>query len=145
MSSRRPTNGLTKVAPTLAASRACVGEKTSVTFEVAEFDLGGERYLKTGELAPESVLNELSEFDAIYLGAVGFPGVADHESLWGLLIPIRRSFDQYVNLRPVRLFEGVSCPLAGRAAGDIDFWIVEQFLVVAVRFGSSSCIGKPFF
>src|SRR5699024_11423397 len=64
--------------------------------------------------------------DAIYLGAVGFPGVPDHISLWQLLIPIRREFDQYVNLRPVRLLPGLPCPLAGKGPGDIDFWIVRE-------------------
>jgi tartrate dehydrogenase/decarboxylase/D-malate dehydrogenase len=77
-------------------------------------------------MMPEDGLDRLRDHDAIYLGAVGFPGVPDHVSLWGLLIPIRRSFRQYVNLRPVRLFEGVSSPLAGRAPGDIDFYVVRE-------------------
>ncbi|MBV8074488.1 MAG: tartrate dehydrogenase, partial [Candidatus Eremiobacteraeota bacterium] len=64
--------------------------------------------------------------DAIFLGAVGFPNVPDHVSLWNLLIPIRRVFQQYVNLRPVRLMPGIASPLAGRKAGDIDFWIVRE-------------------
>ena len=77
-------------------------------------------------MMPADGLDQLRPFDAIYLGAVGFPGVPDHISLWGLLIPIRRAFDQYVNLRPVRLFEGVPCPLAGKQAGDIDFLVVRE-------------------
>jgi len=77
-------------------------------------------------MMPEDGIAQLAIFDAIYLGAVGFPGVSDHISLWGLLIPIRRSFDQYVNLRPVRLFEGVNCPLAGKQPGDIDFCVVRE-------------------
>jgi tartrate dehydrogenase/decarboxylase/D-malate dehydrogenase len=77
-------------------------------------------------MMPEDGIDQLREFDAIYLGAVGFPGVPDHVSLWGLLIPIRREFDQYVNLRPVRLFEGVPCPLAGKRPGDIDFLVVRE-------------------
>jgi tartrate dehydrogenase/decarboxylase/D-malate dehydrogenase len=77
-------------------------------------------------MMPEDGIEQLRKFDAIYLGAVGFPGVPDHESLWGLLIPIRREFDQYVNLRPVRLFEGVPCPLAGYGPGDIDFLVVRE-------------------
>ena len=68
----------------------------------------------------------MREFDAVYLGAVGFPGVPDHVSLWGLLIPIRREFNQYINLRPVRLFDGVPCPLAGKKPGDIDFMVVRE-------------------
>ena len=77
-------------------------------------------------MMPEDGIDQLRSFDAIYLGAVGFPGVPDHESLWGLLIPIRREFDQYINLRPVRLFEGVPCPLVGRKPGDIDMMIVRE-------------------
>jgi tartrate dehydrogenase/decarboxylase/D-malate dehydrogenase len=77
-------------------------------------------------MMPADGLETLRAFDAIYLGAVGFPGVPDNISLWGLLIPIRRSFDQYVNLRPVRLFEGVPCPLAGKKPGDIDFYVVRE-------------------
>jgi tartrate dehydrogenase/decarboxylase/D-malate dehydrogenase len=75
---------------------------------------------------PDDGLDRIRHHDAIYLGAVGFPGVPDHVSLWGLLIPIRRNFQQYINLRPVRLFEGVPCPLAGRKPGDIDYWIVRE-------------------
>ena len=77
-------------------------------------------------MMPEDGLDRLREFDAIYLGAVGYPGVPDHVSLWGLLIPIRRGFQQYINLRPVRLFEGLDSPLAGRKPGDIDYWIVRE-------------------
>jgi tartrate dehydrogenase/decarboxylase/D-malate dehydrogenase len=77
-------------------------------------------------MMPQDGLEQLRDFDAIYLGAVGFPGVPDHVSLWGLLIPIRREFDQYINLRPVRLFEGVPCPLVGREPGDIDFMVVRE-------------------
>jgi tartrate dehydrogenase/decarboxylase/D-malate dehydrogenase len=81
---------------------------------------------KHGRMMPEDGLERIAEHDAIFLGAVGWPSVPDHVSLWGLLIPIRRRFDQYVNLRPVRLFEGVPCPLAGREPGDIDFLIVRE-------------------
>jgi tartrate dehydrogenase/decarboxylase/D-malate dehydrogenase len=77
-------------------------------------------------MMPADGIEQLRAFDSIYLGAVGFPTVADHVSLWGLLIPIRREFDQYVNLRPVRLFDGVPCPLAGKKAGDIDFYVVRE-------------------
>ncbi len=91
-----------------------------------EFDWSCERYLRTGAMMPEDGIETLRAFDAVYLGAVGFPTVADHVSLWGLLIPIRREFDQYVNLRPVRLFDGVPCPLAGKKAGDIDFYVVRE-------------------
>ena len=77
-------------------------------------------------MMPEDGLQELSRFDAILLGAVGYPGVPDHESLWGLLIPIRRQFDQYVNLRPVRLLPGITSPLANRSPEEIDFVIVRE-------------------
>ena len=85
-----------------------------------------ETYLKTGRMMPENGLEELRPFDAIYLGAVGYPGVPDHISLWGLLIPIRRAFKQYVNLRPIRLLEGITTPLSNRKAGEIDFCIVRE-------------------
>ena len=77
-------------------------------------------------MMPEDGLAQIRGHDAIFLGAVGFPNVPDHVSLWGLLIPIRRQFRQYVNLRPVRLMPGIRSPLAGRKPGDIDFWIVRE-------------------
>jgi tartrate dehydrogenase/decarboxylase/D-malate dehydrogenase len=83
-------------------------------------------YERTGRMMPEDALQGVAGHDAIFLGAVGWPSVPDHVSLWGLLIPIRRVFDQYVNLRPVRLFDGVPCPLAGKKPGDIDFMIVRE-------------------
>src|SRR5438132_2228005 len=91
-----------------------------------EFDWSCERYLKTGRMMPEDGLEQLRAFDAIFLGAVGHPSVADHVSLWGLLIPIRREFQQYVNLRPVRLFEGIETPLKNWKPGQIDFCIVRE-------------------
>ena len=91
-----------------------------------EKDWSCERFHNKGAMMPEDGLDQIRDHNAILLGAVGFPGVADHISLWGLLIPIRREFQQYVNLRPVRLFEGVPCPLVGREPGDIDFWIVRE-------------------
>jgi tartrate dehydrogenase/decarboxylase/D-malate dehydrogenase len=94
--------------------------------EWKEFDWSCEVYAKTGRMMPEDGLEQLRAFEAIFLGAVGFPGVPDHVSLWGLLIPIRRGFHQYINLRPVRLLEGVRSPLAGRGPGDIDMLIVRE-------------------
>ncbi|NQV45178.1 MAG: tartrate dehydrogenase, partial [Rhodospirillales bacterium] len=85
-----------------------------------------ERFHKLGSMMPDDGLGQIKGHDAILLGAVGFPGVPDHVSLWGLLIPIRREFHQYVNLRPVRLFEGVESPLKGRVPGDIDMMIVRE-------------------
>ncbi len=82
--------------------------------------------MKTGQMMPDDGIELLKGFDAIYLGAVGFPGVADHVSLWGLLIPIRREMRQYVNLRPVRLLKGIDSPLKDREASDIDFYVVRE-------------------
>jgi tartrate dehydrogenase/decarboxylase / D-malate dehydrogenase len=90
------------------------------------FDYCCQRYLDEGAMMPQDGIARLSHFDAIFLGAVGAPGVPDHVSLWGLLIPIRRSFDQYVNLRPVRLLPGVRSPLADRKPEEIDFVVVRE-------------------
>ena len=97
-------------------------------FELAwsEFDWSCERFTKTGRMMPEDGLEQLAACDAIFLGAVGAPGVPDHVSLWGLLIPIRRTFEQYVNLRPVRLLRGVRSPLADRSPAEIDMVIVRE-------------------
>ena len=94
--------------------------------EYEPFPWGCEAYLRTGRMMPEDGLERLRPADAILLGAVGAPDVPDHVSLWGLLIPIRRRFRQYVNLRPVRLLRGLTSPLAGRGAEDLDFVIVRE-------------------
>src|SRR5689334_19818801 len=94
--------------------------------EWTSFDWSCERFAKTGSMMPADGLERLGGFDAIYLGAVGWPGVPDHVSLWGLLIPIRRDFRQYVNLRPVKLLAGVDSPLKGKKPGDIDFYVVRE-------------------
>lgn len=83
-------------------------------------------YLEHGHMMPDDGLEILRDHDAIVLGAVGFPTVPDHVSLWGLLLPIRRAFDQYVNLRPVKLLRGIQSPLAGVRAEDIDFVVVRE-------------------
>ena len=84
-------------------------------------------YEKHGRMMPEDWKEQIGEHDAIFFGAVGWPAkVPDHISLWGSLILFRREFDQYVNLRPVRLMPGVPSPLAGRKPGDIDFWVVRE-------------------
>jgi len=103
-----------------------VGAKFGIEFHWDRLDWSCERFHKTGRMMPEDGIASIRRHDAIFLGAVGFPGVPDHVSLWGLLIPLRREFRQYVNLRPVRLFKGVPCPLAGRAPGDIDMMIVRE-------------------
>ncbi|MDG1387962.1 MAG: tartrate dehydrogenase [Halioglobus sp.] len=102
------------------------GALSGISFNWTHFDWSCEYFAKHGSMMPEDGIDILREFDAIYLGAVGFPGVPDHVSLWGLLIPIRREFNQYINLRPVRLFDGVPCPLAGKKPGDIDFMVVRE-------------------
>jgi tartrate dehydrogenase/decarboxylase / D-malate dehydrogenase len=90
------------------------------------FDWSCERFHKLGAMMPEDGLDRIRSFDAIYLGAVGYPGVPDHVSLWGLLIPIRRRFDLYANVRPVRLMPGVTSPLADRRPAEIDMLIVRE-------------------
>jgi tartrate dehydrogenase/decarboxylase / D-malate dehydrogenase len=90
------------------------------------FDWSCEYYTRHGKMMPEDGLEQLRAFDSVFLGAVGYPGVPDHISLWGLLLPIRRGFDQYANIRPVRLLPGVTSPLAGRTPKDIDFVIVRE-------------------
>ncbi|WP_040841619.1 tartrate dehydrogenase [Nocardia brevicatena] len=94
--------------------------------EWTEFDWSCEQYLRTGTMMPPDGAERLAGFDAILLGAVGFPGVPDHISLWGLLIPLRRAFGQYVNLRPVRLLPGIESALRGRTADDLDILIVRE-------------------
>ncbi|WP_409185312.1 tartrate dehydrogenase [Amycolatopsis sp. VS8301801F10] len=101
-------------------------DKYGFSLEWTEFDWSCERYTKTGAMMPEDGVEQLSGFDGILLGAVGFPGVADHVSLWGLLIPLRRAFQQYVNLRPVRLLPGTSSVLAGRKADELEMVIVRE-------------------
>ncbi|SHH81918.1 tartrate dehydrogenase [Marivita hallyeonensis] len=91
-----------------------------------EFDWSCDRFQNTGQMMPEDGIDLVREYDAIYLGAVGWPTVPDHVSLWGLLIPLRRELDLYANVRPVKLFEGVKCPLADRKPEDIDFVVVRE-------------------
>jgi tartrate dehydrogenase/decarboxylase/D-malate dehydrogenase len=102
------------------------GKRFGFQFHWQEFDWSCETYVKTGKMMPADGLQQLRQFDAIFLGAVGHPTVADHVSLWGLLIPIRRSFRQYVNLRPVRLFEGIETPLKNWKPGQIEFCVVRE-------------------
>lgn len=115
-----------EVVPEAAQVIEKAGSKFGFSVDWTDFDWSCERYLKTGELMPENGTEQLSTFDAIFLGAVGFPGVEDHISLWGLLIPIRRAFQQYANVRPLKLFEGVETPLKNRKAGEIDMVIVRE-------------------
>jgi tartrate dehydrogenase/decarboxylase/D-malate dehydrogenase len=102
------------------------GRRFGFRFEWRQFDWSCETYAKTGAMMPADGLAQLRPFDAIFLGAVGHPKVPDHISLWGLLIPIRRGFRQYVNLRPVRLLPGIESPLKNWQPGQIDFTIVRE-------------------
>jgi tartrate dehydrogenase/decarboxylase/D-malate dehydrogenase len=96
-------------------------------FRFEEFPWGTEFYLKTGRMMPEDGLKILEKFDAIYLGAVGMPKLApDNVTLWGLLLPIRKSFQQYINLRPIRLLPGLEGPLKGKGPNDINFVCVRE-------------------
>ena len=103
-----------------------VSSKFGIDFDFTDYDWSCETYAKTGAMMPEDGIDQLRPNDAIFLGAVGFPGVPDHVSLWGLLIPIRRHFDQYVNLRPVRLLPGIEAPVHGYKPGDIDMYVVRE-------------------
>ena len=96
------------------------------SFEFTYFPWGCEYYLKTGEMMPKDALETLKAFDAILLGAVGYPGVPDHISLRELLLTIRHGFDQYINLRPVKLLEGAPCPLKDVPREDIDMIFVRE-------------------
>ena len=115
-----------EVVPEGLRALAAAGKKFGLSYDIKHFDWSCERFAKTGGMMPEDGIEQLRKFDAIFLGAVGFPGVSDHVSLWGLLIPIRRTFNQYVNLRPVRLLKGLESPLKGRGPTDIDMVIVRE-------------------
>lgn len=95
-------------------------------FSFCEFPWGCDYYLKNGRMMPEDGMEQLAGFDAILLGAVGDPRVPDHISLWDLLLKIRKGFDQYVNLRPVKLLKGAPCPLKGVEPGQIDMLFIRE-------------------
>ena len=95
-------------------------------YELQDFDFGGERYLKTGEILPADSVEQLRTFDAMFLGAVGHPDVAPGILEKGLLLELRFQLDQYINLRPVKLYPGVETPLAGKGTDDIDFVVVRE-------------------
>ncbi len=103
-----------------------VAAQEGIRYELKDFDLGGERYLRTGEILPEDVAKELATFKAILLGAVGHPDVAPGVLEKGLLLALRFRFDQYINLRPVKLYPGVETPLTGKGPKDIDFVVVRE-------------------
>ncbi len=105
-----------------------VARRFSIDLEWEWFDFAScDYYLKHGKMLPDNWFDLLVHFDAIFFGAVGWPAtVPDHISLWGSLLQVRRGFDQYVNLRPVRLMPGIPCPLANRKPGEIDFYVVRE-------------------
>ncbi len=122
-----PGDGIGKeVVPEGVRVLDATGRRFGFAIDWQRFDWSCEEYARTGHMMPEGGLETLKTFDGIFLGAVGFPGVPDHVSLWGLLIPIRRGFRQYINRRPVRLLPGVKSPLAGRGPDDIDMVIIRE-------------------
>src|SRR5438270_11643695 len=124
-----PGDGIGKeVVPEGLRVLEAAAKKHGVTVHFDHFDFASwDYYEKHGEMMPEDWKAKIGRHDAIYFGAVGWPAkIPDHISLWGSLIKFRREFDQYVNLRPVRLMPGVPSPLANRKPGDIDFWVVRE-------------------
>ncbi|MFC0594208.1 tartrate dehydrogenase [Ottowia pentelensis] len=124
-----PGDGIgTEVMPEALRVLAVVQQKFGVQLDLTPIAWAScEHYRQHGEMMPPDWKQQLQPMDALLFGAVGWPAtVPDHVSLWGSLLKFRREFDQYINLRPVRLFEGVPCPLAGKQAGDIDFLVVRE-------------------
>lgn len=115
-----------EVVPEALSALEAIGRKHAISFHCQHFDWSCERFRKTGRMMPADGIEQLRGFDAIFLGAVGYPGVPDHVSLWGLLIPIRRAFQQYVNLRPARLLRGIESPVKNFKAGEIDLYVVRE-------------------
>ncbi|MBU1007198.1 MAG: 3-isopropylmalate dehydrogenase, partial [Candidatus Omnitrophica bacterium] len=103
-----------------------LSEKNGFKYETVDYDLGGERYMKKQELVPDSVLKELSTVDSIYLGAIGHPDVKPGILEQGILLKLRFHFEQYINLRPVKLYPGVWTPLKDKGPEDIDFVVVRE-------------------
>jgi tartrate dehydrogenase/decarboxylase / D-malate dehydrogenase len=115
-----------EVTPAALEVLEAAGRAHGFGLELTEFPWGCDHHVETGRMMPADALETLAGFDAIFLGAVGRPDVPDHVSLWGLLIPIRRTFEQYVNLRPVRLWPGVPSPLRDVTPEQVDMVIVRE-------------------
>jgi tartrate dehydrogenase/decarboxylase / D-malate dehydrogenase len=103
-----------------------VAKKHGVAFAFQDFDWGADHFFRWGRMMPAGAIDLLQPCDAILLGAVGHPEIPDHTTLNGLLLPVRRSFDQYANVRPAYLYPGVKSPLAGLSGGEIDFVVVRE-------------------
>jgi 3-isopropylmalate dehydrogenase len=101
-------------------------QATGFRYETTTYDFGGDRYLRTGEVLPDSAVDELRGFDAIFLGAIGHPDVAPGILEKGILLRLRFELDQYINLRPVKLYPNVDCPLKDKGPEDIDFVVVRE-------------------
>lgn len=122
-----PGDGIGReVIPAGLAVLAAASARFGFVLDRTEFPWGCDHYLAHGKMVDEDGIQQLEGFEAIYFGAVGSPSVPDHLSIWQLILPIRQRFDQYVNLRPLRLLRGVPCPLAGRAPADVDMVCVRE-------------------
>src|SRR5690554_4234827 len=124
-----PGDGIGKeVMPEALRALEALKQRHGLELQLDHFDWAcAEYYQKHGDMLPANWFETLKGYDAILFGAVGWPEVIpDHVSLWGSLLKFRRQFDQYINLRPVKLMPGVPCPLAGKKAGDIDFLVVRE-------------------
>ena len=115
-----------EVIPAGLAALDAAAHGTDVTLSVVEFPWGCEYYLQHGRMMDEDAFERLAAFDAVYFGAIGAPSVPDHISAGDMILPLRQRFDQYVNLRPMRLLSGLASPLANRGPADIDMVCVRE-------------------
>lgn len=115
-----------EVVPAALAVLHHAAHLSGVVLDDTDFPWGCDHFGRTGHMMPADALELLRQFDAVFLGAVGTPEVADHIPIWELILPIRKGFDQYVNLRPMRLLPGVASPLAGRGPDDVDMVCVRE-------------------
>ncbi len=115
-----------EVTPAAMRVLEAVTQRAGIALDSIEYPWGCSFYRETGRMMPEDGLARLRDAEAIYLGAIGHPSVPDHVSVWELILPIRQRFEQYINLRPMRLLPGVRCPLTGRTAADIDMVCVRE-------------------
>lgn len=122
-----PGDGIgTEVTPAALAVLDAVCRRAGIALETVEYSWGCDYYRETGRMMATDALEQLRGSDAIFLGAIGHPSVPDHVSIWELILPIRQHFEQYVNLRPMRLMDGVDGPLRGRVSADIDMVCVRE-------------------